>query len=214
MKVKICGLTCLEDAMLAVEAGASALGFIFHPASKRYITPAEVGKITPMIPSTVTTVGVFVDALREEILRTVRDSGVQSAQVHGQQRAEDLQSYPFPVYKGFRVSPSFDVSVLSRYSLPLFLLDTFVEGVHGGTGRTFDWTVAARAARYGRIMLAGGITSGNVLVAIEQARPYAVDVNSGVEAEVGRKDRAKIKALFAAIRAAGAEEGKENRCLF
>jgi phosphoribosylanthranilate isomerase len=134
--------------------------------------------------------------------------------VHGQQGPEDLQSYHFPVYKGFRVAPSFDISVLSRYSLPLYLLDTFVEGMQGGTGQTFDWTVAARAAQYGRIMLAGGITSGNVAMAIEQAWPYAVDVNSGVEGEVGRKDRTKLKALFAAIRAAGAEEEEESQCLF
>ena len=214
MKVKICGLTSLEDAMIAVECGASALGFIFYPSSKLFIIPSEVGKITQFIPGSVTTVGVFVNAPRGEILRTVERSGVQSAQIQGQEQPEDLQSYPFPVYKGFRVSPSFDVTVLARYSLPLILLDTFVEGAEGGTGKTFDWTVAAEATQYGRIMLAGGITPTNVQTAIKRARPYAVDICSGVESGVGKKDHTKMKALFSAIRATGAEEAKENRCLF
>jgi len=205
MRVKICGITRREDAEAAVEAGAAALGFIFVPSSRRFIAPADAGTIVRSLAPLVTTVGVFADTPRDEVLSAIRKSGISCLQFHGNESPDDLDGYPVPAYKAFRVRAEFDAGTLAIYPGPAYLLDTFVEGEPGGTGRTFDWQAAVRAKQFGHIILAGGLTSENVSEAIRTVGPYAIDVSSGVEESPGVKSREKIRALFEAVN--GAEGG-------
>jgi phosphoribosylanthranilate isomerase len=199
MRVKICGITRVNDALDAVEAGASAVGLIFVRSSPRCIPPARAHAIVKELPSNVRAVGVVADLLREEILRILDEAGIHALQFHGNEKPEDLSGYPVPVYKAFRVGQTFDAAQIEAYPGGTFLLDTAVPGKVGGTGVTFDWQVAWRAKHYGRLILAGGINEFNVARAVMEVQPFAVDVNSGVESAPGIKDVEKIKRLFAAI---------------
>jgi phosphoribosylanthranilate isomerase len=143
---------------------------------------------------------VFVNAPRNEVLDAIRISGIGCVQLHGEEKPEDAEGYPIPVYKAFRVGQDFDSRILGQYKTSAYLLDTFVNGQHGGTRKTFDWRIAVDAKRYGRIILSGGITPENVLEAMRTVRPYAIDVNSGVESSPGRKDKARLQQLFATVR--------------
>jgi phosphoribosylanthranilate isomerase len=207
MKVKICGITCVEDAGAAVRAGADFLGFIFARSSKRWIDPERARAIIATLPEDVTPVGVFVDAPRSEIVETIQRSGVQLIQLHGQETPTEGAGFQVPVWKAFRVRPDFDVHVLAGYQADAFLLDTYVEGMQGGTGRQFDWKIAVASKPFGRIVLSGGITPENVAAAVREVCPYAIDVSSGVESSPGRKDAGKIARLFDAIR-----QTKESLC--
>jgi phosphoribosylanthranilate isomerase len=202
MRVKICGITRREDAEAAVEAGAAALGFIFVPSSRRYISPADAGPIVRSLPPLVTTVGVFADAPRHDVLAAIGASGISCLQFHGHESPEDMSGYPLPAYKAFRVAGDFDPGTLAAYPGPAYLLDTLVEGMPGGTGKTFDWQIALRAKRFGRIILAGGLGPENIGEAVRTVRPYAVDVSSGVEESPGVKNGEKIRALFEVVRQA------------
>ncbi len=200
MRVKVCGITNLEDAHMAVNAGAAALGFIFVHSSPRYIEPVLANEIIRTLPPFVTPVGVFADVRREKVQRIVRASGVLCIQFHGDENAADLAGYTQPVIKAFRVSSEFDVQQLKKFPTKMFLLDTFVDGMHGGTGKTFDWAIAIEAKQYGEIILSGGLNPDNVANAIATVQPYAIDVNSGVESSPGKKDGSKLKELFSALR--------------
>jgi phosphoribosylanthranilate isomerase len=199
MRVKICGITRLTDALAAVEAGASAVGFVFVPSSKRFISPENAAAIIREIPPFVTTVGVFVNAERGQINEVLQTARVTALQFHGKESPDDTRGYPVPVYKAFRVSESFHPSVLGNYPGPAYLLDTRVEGTPGGTGKTFDWAIAVRAKEYGRIILAGGINPENVEDAIRQVEPFAIDVSSGVEETPGKKSHEKLQMLFSSV---------------
>jgi phosphoribosylanthranilate isomerase len=199
MRVKICGITRLVDALAAVEAGASAVGFIFVPSTKRFIAPDQAAAIIKKIPPFVTTVGVLANAERGWINEVLQITRVTALQFHGKESPDDTKGYPVPVYKAFRVSESFNPSVLGNYPGPAYLLDTHVDGTPGGTGKTFDWAVAVRAKEYGRIILAGGINPDNVEDAIRQVEPYAIDVSSGVEETPGKKSHEKLRMLFSRI---------------
>ncbi len=200
MKVKVCGITNLEDAHMSVDAGADALGFIFVHSSPRYIEPARANEIIKTLPPFVTPVGVVADIEREEVNEILSASGVRCIQFHGNEDASDICGYQQPVIKAFRVKEDFDVRQLKNFPTPTFLLDTFVDGMNGGTGKTFDWSIAVEAKKYGRIILSGGLTPGNVAEAIAAVRPYAIDVNSGVEVSPGKKDKNKLNELFSALR--------------
>jgi phosphoribosylanthranilate isomerase len=202
MRVKICGITRRDDAESAIEAGAGALGFVFVPSSRRYITPADAGTIVRSLPPMVTAVGVFADAPRHDVFSAIRSSGISCMQFHGLESPEDMRGYPLPVYKTFRVSPDFDVTMVAAYPGPAYMLDTFVEGMAGGTGKTFDWEIALRAKRFGKIILAGGLTPENIGEAIRKVSPYAIDVSSGVENSPGVKNREKVRLLFDAVKRA------------
>jgi phosphoribosylanthranilate isomerase len=199
MRVKICGITRVVDALDAVETGASAVGFIFVRSSPRYISPARALTIVKELPSGVPAVGVVADLQREEIMRLLDEAGVNALQFHGNETPEELSGFPVPVYKAFRVGQAFDAAQIAEYSGGTFLLDTAVPGKVGGTGVTFDWQIARRAKQYGRLILAGGINEFNVARAVMEVQPFAIDVNSGVETAPGIKDGEKIKRLFAAI---------------
>jgi len=203
LSVKICGITRLEDALAAAEEGASAVGFIFVPSSPRRIDTGAAAAIIRALPPFVTPVGVFVNAPRETVVRTIDATGIRCLQLHGDEPPGDTAGYPLPVIKAFRVGEGFDPAVMDAYSVQACLLDASVPGMLGGTGRTFDWEIARRAARSRRIILSGGITPANAARAVAEVRPYAIDLSSGVESAPGIKERSKIRDLFESLRAAG-----------
>jgi phosphoribosylanthranilate isomerase len=200
-RVKICGITRAEDAELAVELGAAALGFNFYAPSPRYITPAKAREITRRLPPFVMSVGVFADEPDAgRILAVAREAGLNAIQVRGPRlpaAGELLDEYPLIV--AVPVHAQFQAAELSVLKASAFLLDAYDPQLLGGTGKTFDWNLAREAARYGRIVLAGGLTPENVGTAIRAARPFAVDVASGVESSPGVKDAGKLRAFFAAV---------------
>ncbi len=199
VRVKICGITNWTDARLAVTAGADALGFNFYRQSPRYIAPDEARLIATRLPRRVQLVGVFVNAPTEDVLRAARNVDLNFVQLHGEESPADVQelSESFPVIKAFRVRPGFGGERLKRYrAAAAFLLDGFDAKRRGGTGKTFDWSVAKKAKKYGAIIVSGGLTPANVAGAIRQAQPFAVDICSGVESRPGRKDPDRLDALM------------------
>ena len=201
-RVKICGITAWDDARLSVDLGASALGFNFYPPSPRAISPADAWKIIRRLPPFVEAVGVFVNWPPLAVDALARALRLQTVQLHGGESPEEVAavSQSHRVIQAVKVGPGFRAASLSRYRrADAILLDGFARGLHGGTGRTLDWNLARAARRYGRIILAGGLTPENIAEAIRVAQPYAVDVCSGVEARPGRKDPARLRALFRAI---------------
>jgi phosphoribosylanthranilate isomerase len=190
----------MEDALLASELGADALGFIFVKTSPRYINPAAAQGIIQALPSFITPVGVVADQEKDEILKLIKETGIRCVQFHGNELPIQLIDYPLPVCKSFRVHNGFNLQTLAQYKVSEYLLDTYVEGIPGGTGRTFDWEIAIAAKAYGRIILAGGLKPANIAEAIINVQPYAVDVNSGVESMPGKKDKDKLEKLFKTIR--------------
>lgn len=200
-RIKICGTTNLVDALIAVEAGADALGFIFVPNTPRYLHPDEAAKIIEDLPPFITTVGLFVNAEQSEINKVANDCSLDAIQLHGEETPELCLSLKRKVVKAFRVKDESNLSRLGDFRVSAYLLDSYVRGAMGGTGRVFDWNLAVKARQYGRIILAGGLNPENIASAIMQVRPYGVDVSSGVEICPGRKDPAKIKAFIDAARA-------------
>jgi len=202
VRIKICGITDLEDALLAANLGADALGFIFYAKSPRSVPPETAGEIIRQLPPFVLSVGVFVDedaALVREIAARV---GLDWVQLHGKESPDYCRSLGRRVIKGFRIQDEGSLDALGQYqgAVQAFLLDTYQPGLPGGTGETFDWHLARRAQPYGPIILAGGLNDKNVAEAIKLARPQAVDVASGVEARPGKKDPEKLRAFIEAIR--------------
>ena len=194
MKVKICGLTNLSDALAAAEAGADALGFVFAESPRR-VEPDAVREIIRRLPPFVVTVGVFANQPPEAV-RKLRDyCGLDTVQLHGDETEEDVAAIGGRGIKAIRVGDG-RIVLATAFPNATLLLDTYVPGTAGGTGISFDWSLAAGPARQRPIILAGGLTSENVTRAIEIVRPYAVDVSSGVEIEPGRKDHGKIAAFI------------------
>jgi phosphoribosylanthranilate isomerase len=200
IRVKVCGIQREEDALLAAELGAWAIGFIFWPASARYIAPERAAKIVKALPLSVTPIGVFVDQSEGEV-RAVADAvKVGAVQLHGNEPPESYEGWPYPVIKSVAVSERFDPRAVDHVpASATVLLDAHDPVRHGGTGRTIDWTVAAQAARSRPIILSGGLGAGNVRSAVDTVHPHAVDVSSGVEASPGVKDPEKLRAFFAAL---------------
>jgi phosphoribosylanthranilate isomerase len=198
MRVKVCGITHRDDALLAVEAGAHALGFVFAP-SPRQVTPEAAAEIIAALPPFVQTVGVVVDQDVESILRACP---LDAVQFHGEEPPESLEhASGVRRIKAFRVAASDDLEPMAAYAgvADAFLMDARVPGVAGGTGQTFPWHLAREARRFGRpIILAGGLTPENVEAAIAAGHPDAVDVSSQVEREPGRKDPERVRRFVAA----------------
>jgi phosphoribosylanthranilate isomerase len=204
VRVKICGITSWADARDAIEAGADTLGFNFYRRSPRYIPPARARRILKRLPRGVRAVGVFVNEPPARVVRLARELGLDLAQLHGEESPEDVAALAraVPVIKAFRVRPGFRPARLKAYrGATAFLLDGFDPRRRGGTGRTFEWTLARRAKRYGRIYLAGGLRPENVAEAVRAARPYAIDLCSGVEARPGKKDPRRLRELMRAVQA-------------
>lgn len=203
VRVKICGITNVGDALLAAELGAQALGFVFYPQSPRYVTPEQARGIIRQLPPLVGTVGVFVDEEPATVREIASLAGLDWIQLHGKESPEYCRALGRRVIKGFPVKGEEIFSELGEYqgAVQAFLLDAYKPGTPGGTGETFDWELARRAKTFGPIILAGGLTPENVGQAIRVAQPAAVDVASGVEASPGKKDPEKLKAFFLAVRA-------------
>lgn len=203
VRSKICGITRVEDALAAVEAGAHAIGLVFYAPSPRAVSIAQAQEILQALPPFVTAVGLFVDMPRDELQALLRQVPLDLLQFHGDESPADCEGYGRPYIKALRVRPSEDVAAaMAPYAAARgILLDTFVEGVPGGTGAAFDWSLVPRLAGQ-PIILAGGLTPGNVAEAIRQVRPFAVDVSGGVEAAKGIKDADKIRAFLQAVSAA------------
>jgi phosphoribosylanthranilate isomerase len=201
-RIKMCGITSPEDALLAVEAGADAIGLIFWPQSKRAIDITRAQAITRVLPPLVATVGVFVDETPDYV-RTVADAvGLSGVQLHGDERPEPWARFPRPVLKAMVVEAYSDSPwQTARAGI---LVDAHDPVTVGGTGRTVDWTLAARIAATRPLVLAGGLTPDNVAEAVALVRPWGVDVASGVERAPGRKDPDRVRAFVAAVRAADA----------
>jgi phosphoribosylanthranilate isomerase len=198
--VKVCGITRLPDALAAVEWGADALGFVFYPGSPRFIAPPKARDIIRALPPFVAAVGVFVDSPLAEIKTVVEACGLTAVQLHGTESPALCQRIPVSVIKAFRVRGSRLPAGLGCCRADAILLDTFRKAVPGGTGVSFRWEVALEARRYGRIILAGGLNAENVTRAIAAARPYAVDVSSGVEKEPGKKDPVLLKQFLERVK--------------
>jgi phosphoribosylanthranilate isomerase len=209
VRVKICGITNWADAAVSLEAGANALGFNFYPASPRYIPPSHARMIVSRMPPGVDAVGVFVNASFAEANEIGLSTDLDVLQLHGDEPPEAVAEFSesWPLIKAFRVSPEFRAEQLASYRphTDFFLLDGFSQDARGGTGNSFDWTVAREAKQYGRIFLSGGLTSENVGDAVRQVRPFAVDVCSGVEASPGKKDAARVQEFIRMVKEASQE---------
>lgn len=203
VRCKICGITRVEDALAAVEAGADAIGLVFYAKSPRAVTVPQAQAILAALPPFVTTVGLFVDSARSELDAILDVLPLDLLQFHGDESPSACEGFGRPYIKALRVRPGEDIAArIGLYgSAAGVLLDTFVPGVPGGTGEAFDWSLVPHGLRM-PIILAGGLTPENVRAAIEQVRPYAVDVSGGVEASKGLKDSDKIHAFVHAVRGA------------
>lgn len=201
VRSKICGITRIEDALAAVEAGADAIGLVFYGKSPRAVSIEQAAVILQALPPFVTSVGLFVDMPRDELQQLLQRLPLDLLQFHGDESPADCEGHGRPYIKALRVRPGEDVAAaMAPYAGARgILLDTFVEGVPGGTGASFDWSLVPENAAK-PIILAGGLDAGNVATAIRQVRPYAVDVSGGVEANKGIKDAGKIRAFVRAVR--------------
>ncbi|HET9923227.1 MAG TPA: phosphoribosylanthranilate isomerase [Methylomirabilota bacterium] len=205
MKIKICGVTNLEDARLCVEAGADALGFIFVERTPRYVAPDAAARIIAGLPPFVTPVGVFWDHAPGHVKAVAEQCGLGALQFHGDETPEDLQEYRLPVIKTLKVAAAADLARMAGYRVSAFLLDSPSRWSEGEARPMIPWDVAAEAARLHPVLLSAGLTPENVAGAVRRVRPYGVDVNSGVEARPGQKDPARVRRFVAEARAAGAE---------
>ena len=201
-RVKICGITNLEDALFAAEAGADALGFVFYARSLRCIAPDRVREIILRLPPFVAKVGVFVNEELDRVRELMAYCHLDYAQLHGDEPPEQVAALAPRAIKAARVRSAADVERLSAYQAAAYLLDTYHPTKLGGTGKTWDWELAMEAKKYGPIILAGGLTPQNVTAAIERVHPYAVDVSSGVEAAPGVKDHQKVQCFIFAAKGA------------
>jgi phosphoribosylanthranilate isomerase len=204
-RVKICGITRLEDALFAIEQGADALGFVFYEKSPRYISPADAANICNQLPVFVEKVGLFVNENVTAVKATIKQVGLTLLQFHGDEDEVYCTSFAISYMKAIRVKSQQDIAdAFDQYqSSSSILLDTYIDGVQGGTGQLFNWDVIP-ADKAPQIILAGGLTAGNVKDAIVQLKPYAVDISGGVEAAPGVKSFEKIKSFIQAVSAGDA----------
>jgi phosphoribosylanthranilate isomerase len=194
-KIKICGITNSADAQLAVELGTDALGFIFYPKSPRYIKATAAADICNALPPFVAKVGVFVNELEYEIEKALAECLLTALQFHGDEPPGFCQKFAAKSIKAIRVRDEDSLRAAAEYDVDALLLDTYTDNSQGGTGKTFDWTLAVKAKETlaPPIILSGGLSTVNVQEAIRKVRPYAVDVSSGVEREPGKKDPEKLR---------------------
>ncbi|WP_407311317.1 phosphoribosylanthranilate isomerase [Pseudomonas sp. nanlin1] len=203
VRSKICGITRVEDALAAAEAGADAIGLVFYPKSPRAVSIQQARAIIAALPPFVTTVGLFVNASRCELGEILDAVPLDLLQFHGDESPHDCAGFHRPWIKALRVRPGDDLQAACRFYQGAcgILLDAYVAGVPGGTGEVFDWSLIPQGLSK-PVILAGGLTPGNVAEAIAQVRPYAVDVSGGVEAAKGIKDAARIQAFIQAVQGA------------
>ena len=201
MEIKFCGITRLEDAVWAVESGADAIGFIFYPQSPRYVNKETVKVIMEELPCKVTTVGVFVNQDVEEVRDIVNFCGLDLIQLHGDESPEYCRAFPSSrLIKALCIRNEGNLRCISLYEVKAILVDTYAAKEYGGTGRIANWELARRISNTHPLILAGGLNERNVMEAIEGVCPDALDINSGVESAVGRKDPQKMKRIMEMVR--------------
>ncbi|MEO5331803.1 MAG: phosphoribosylanthranilate isomerase [Magnetococcus sp. YQC-5] len=201
-RIKICGITNVEDLLAAVEAGADALGLVFYPRSKRYVTPEQAAKMLEYVPPFITITGLFVNACREEIRATAAKCRLDVIQLHGDEAPGACRGLPGRVIKAIRVAGPSDLYGLERYPVNALLLDAKVTDHYGGSGCVFDWSLLSGYQASTPMILAGGLNPDNVAMAIRHVRPYAVDVSTGVESSPGIKDPDKMVQFIQRVRQA------------
>jgi len=198
-RIKICGITRVEDALLAAELGAHAVGFVFAESPRR-ISPDVAAEIIGQLPLFVSPVGVFVNESTATIRSIVERCGLAAVQLHGDETPDDARALAgVKVIKAIRVKDASSLAGLDQWPVSAFLLDTYSRDARGGTGTAFNWDLAREARLPAPMILAGGLGPANIREAIETVRPYGVDLSSGVESEPGRKDHALLRQLFEQI---------------
>ena len=206
MRIKLCGITSLDDARRCVDAGADALGFIFVPGTPRHVTAETAARIIETLPPFVTPVGVFWDHPAGQVKAIAEECRLGALQFHGDEAPEDLLEHRLPLIKTLKVAGAADLARMPEYRVAAFLLDSPARWSEGAARPPIPWDVAADAARRHPVLLSAGLTPDNVALAVRRVRPYGVDVNSGVEARPGVKDPAKVRRFVAEARAAAAEQ--------
>jgi phosphoribosylanthranilate isomerase len=200
VKVKICGITSVADALVAAEAGADLIGLMFYERSPRHVTFARAAEIAQALPPDISRVGVFVNPDADTVMRAIGECGLSLLQFHGEETPEFCTQFGLMSMKAFRVKDADSLLALPAYETDAYLLDAYSPDAHGGTGAKFNWELAVAAKQYGRpIFLAGGLTPENVAQAVKQVMPFGVDVSSGVESSPGKKDPAKVRAFIQAV---------------
>jgi phosphoribosylanthranilate isomerase len=203
VKVKICGVTNVADAIAAVEAGADLLGFMLSEQSPRCVTIEMAREIARQLPPTTVRVGVFVNPKVEQVMFSLRICDFGAVQFHGEETPQFCQQFSVTTIKAFRLRDEFSLPPMAWYETDYFLFDSYVAGQPGGTGETFNWELAIAAKKFNKpFFLAGGLTPQNVVQAVREVEPFGVDVSSGVESAPGKKDHQKIRDFIAAVRGA------------
>lgn len=195
MRIKICGITSIEDALACERLGADAIGYIFYRGSKRFIEPEAAREISSTLPAFIGRIGVFVDEDPDEVNRIAREALLTSVQLSGDESPEYCDHIALPVIKGFRVKQDFDFAILEQYKTQWYLLDAWHPDEYGGTGSAFDWEAIPADLRR-RIILAGGINEQNLEDIKTRITPAGIDLSSAVESAPGKKDHKKLESFF------------------
>ena len=198
-KIKICGITNLEDALACVDAGADALGFVLAESPRR-VEAETIKNIVTRLPKTILKVGIFVNEKLETLQQTVLNCGLDYAQLQGEESGEYIRRLEVACLKVFRVKDDGILAEIESAKTNLFMLDAYQDGQRGGTGKIFNWEIAKQAKRHGKFFLSGGLNPDNVKSAIKKVHPYGVDVSSGVEKFPGKKDLEKVREFIKRVR--------------
>jgi phosphoribosylanthranilate isomerase len=214
VEIKICGITNLRDAYIAVECGADAIGFIFYPKSLRYVVPEKAKEIIQKLPHKIIQVGVFINQELEEVKEIAKLCGLNLIQLHGDETPEYCDHFQTSsLIKAVSLRAEEDIQKLKDYSVRAILVDAREPGHYGGTGKNSDWSLAKKVKETYPLILAGGLNEENIRKAIETVKPQAVDINSGVEISPGKKDPQKIKEIIAIVRETDRTINSGNGCL-
>ena len=199
VKIKICGITNIQDALFAHSLGVDMLGFVFAK-SKRKLTPEAASKIIAEIPHSTLTVGVFVNEEEERVRETLEICGLDLLQFHGDEPPSYILKFREKTIKSFRIKDKNSLEDIPKYKADIFLLDAYSPKEFGGTGKVLNWDLAVEAKKFGPVILAGGLNPDNVEEAVKKVQPFAVDVSSGVESRPGKKDRGKLEEFVKRVR--------------
>jgi phosphoribosylanthranilate isomerase len=199
-RIKICGITNVDDALCAARLGADALGFIFYPGSKRYIEPEKAASVISKLPPYITTVGVFVNQGAEDIGAVKERTSIDIVQLHGDETPEFCGSLPYRAVKALRLKERSDVHKVELYPVQAILFDKYSDEAYGGTGERFEWVWLRDLNTSKNVILSGGLGPDNVAEAIQTVKPYAVDVSTGEEDAPGRKSEEKMRKFIEAVK--------------
>ena len=211
IQVKICGITNKEDAMCAARCGAAAMGFIFYPLSPRNISPEDARKIVRALPAELVKVGVFVNESAAEVKRIVEYCGLDMIQLHGDETPQYCRQFPAAqIIKAVELKNEADLVYANSYHVGAILVDSRHAGLYGGTGRKANWELACRIRKNKLLILSGGLNEDNIAKALKEVAPHVLDINSGVELSLGKKDHAKMARIFDIIHQSDVESNEKQ----